>query len=227
MISLKQIYSDLKSVFDNTRVQMIDSVYERSLDKKYYKLVFSIHSLDVKLEDDEKNTIILHTKFIFRVNNTKTSLVENSFWYLKDINCKYVKVDFNSNLELVEKLEGIIKENSFGKNMKVLSHFISEAPSSSINDFLSKNYTDEFSVTNVTYNPSLKMAPCKNTTFDFDFELNNGENYIKLSIKKDGSIFRFFYYIEDQVEEIESEYLGPIPQIVGDHLQFLYNKFLK
>lgn len=227
MISLKQIDSNLKTVFTDSKVQSMDSVYELSKDEKYYKLVFSIHSLNVELEES-KNTIILHTKFIFRTNLSKTMLDENNFWYLKDINCKYVKVDFDSNTDLINRLQEIINENSFGEDIKSLSHFISEAPSSSINDFLSKNYTDEFSVTNVMYNPSLKMTPCKDITFDFDITLNNGEYDIKLSIKKEGSgSYKFFYYINNEIEEVDSEFLGPLPQLVGDHLQYLYNKILK
>tara|TARA_R110000772_G_scaffold2410_4_gene8579 strand:- start:54585 stop:55265 length:681 start_codon:yes stop_codon:yes gene_type:complete len=226
MISLKQIDSDLKNVFSDTRVQLIDSVYELSKDEKYYKLVFSIHSLDVELEDT-KNTIILHTKFIFRTNLSKSGIVENSFWYLKDINCKYSKVDFESNLDLVDRLNEIINENSFGEDIKMLSHFISEAPSSSINDFLHKNYTDEFTVTNVLYNPTLKMTPCKNISFDFDIDINNGESVIKLSVKKKETNYKFYYYINDDIEVIDSEFLGPLPQLIGDHLQYLYSKFLK
>lgn len=225
MISLKQIDSGFRSVFDNSKLQSIDSVYELSKDEKYYKLVFSIHSLDVEIED-QKNTIILHTKFIFRANLSKSMIIENSFWYLKDINCKYVKVDFNSSSDLVYKLEGIVNENNFGEDIKILSSFIAEAPSSSINDFLHKNYTDQFSVTNVMYNPTLKMVPCKNTTFDFDLNINNGEFFIKLSIKKRSEIYKFFYYVNNEIEEVESEYLGPLPQIIGSHLQYIYKKYL-
>jgi hypothetical protein len=227
MISLKQIDSDLKTVFTESKVQSIDSVYELSKDDEYYKLVFSIHSLDVELED-ANNTTIVHTKFIFRTNLTKTSLSENSFWYLKDINCKYVKINFESNMDLVDRLQEIITENSFGDDIKALSNFISEAPSSSINDFLNKNFTDEFSVTNVMYNPSQKMTSCEDVTFDFDITLNTGEHYIKLSISKEGTgSYKFFYYVNNEIEEVDSEFLDPLPQLVGDHLQYLYNKILK
>lgn len=226
MISLKQIDSNLSNVFDNTKVQSLDSVYELSKDEKYFKLVFSIHGLNIELEDT-KNTIILHTKFIFRTNLSKTSLSESSFWYLKDINCKYVKVNFESNNDLVDKLREIITENDFGEDIKSLSRFIAEAPNSSINDFLHKNYNDEFTVTNTMYNPSFKITPCNDITFDFDFELNNGEHNIKLSIKKESPNYKFYYYIGNEIKEIDSEFLSPLPQLIGDHLQYLYNKFLK
>lgn len=227
MISVKQIESNFKSIFDNTRLQIFESVYEESKDEDYFKLVYSIHGLDVSQEDGG-NTTILHTKFIFRVNKSKTTLYEDSFWYLKDINCKYVKIDFDTNSDLVDKLGEIINENSFGDDMMSLSNFISEAPSSSINDFLHQNFNDEFSVTSVIYNPVVKISPCKETTFDFEIDINNGENQIKLSIhKNDDSKYDFTYYVNTDIEAIESEYLEPLPQLIGDHLQYLYKKFIK
>jgi hypothetical protein len=225
MLSLKQVDTILKSTFDNTRVQMLDSVYELSEDEKFYKLVFSIHSLDVELEDD-MNTIIVHTKFIFRTNLEKTELIEDSFWYLKDINCVYVKVPFNEEDQLSEELERIINEDNFGEDLKNISHFISEAPSSSINDFLNQSGVRDFSVTNVTYDPKIKMTPCEDITFDFEIDLNNGENVINLSIKKDEE-FKFYYYIEDTIEELSSSSVEQLPQIIGDHLMFIYEKYLK
>jgi len=224
MLSLKNVDTTLKSVFDDTRVQMLDSVYELSDDKNFYKLVFSIHSLDVEVDDDV-DTIIAHTKLIFRTNIDKTKLIEDAFWYLKDINCVYVKVEFDDEERLSEELQRIINEVNFGDDLKNISEFISEAPSSSINDFLSQNDMDDFSVTNVTYDPKVKMSPCEETTFDFDIDLNNGENKIKLSIKKEDE-FKFYYYVEDNIEELSSENIEQMPQLIGDHLMFIYDKLI-
>lgn len=223
-ITLKQVDTILKNVFGDTRVQLLDSVYEKSKDGNFYKLVFSVHSLDAEIDDDT-NIIIAHTKFIFRTNVEKTKLIEKSFWYLKDINCVYSKVDFESSEDLTEQLQRIINEKSFGHNLKSISNFISEAPSSSINDFLSKSNVESFSVTSVVYNPVLKMTPCKDITFDFDIELDNGEHVIKLSIKKEES-FSFYYYINDKVEKIDSDEIDQLPQLIGDHLVFLYDNFI-
>ena len=222
MLSLKQVDTTLKLVFDDTRIQMMDDVYELSNDKNFYKLVFSIHSLDVEVDDDI-NTIIAHTKFIFRTNTDKTELIENAFWYLKDINCVYVKVEFDDDEMLSSELQRIINEDNFGDDLKSISNFISEAPSSSINDFLNQNNVDDFSVTNITYDPKVKMSPCEETTFDFDIDLNNGENKIKLSIKKEDE-FKFYYYIEDEIEELSSDSIDQLPQLIGDHLMFVYKK---
>lgn len=225
MLSLKQVDTSLKTVFDDTRVQLLETVYEMSDDEKFYKLVFSVHSLDVEINDNT-NTIIAHTKFIFRTNIEKTELIESSFWYLKDINCVYAKVDFDGDEQLIEQLQRIINENSFGDNINNISKFISEAPSSSINDFLSQSKVDDFSITNVLYNPKLKMAPCKDTTFDFELDINNGEHTIKLSIKKEDEDFVFYYYVNDIVEELKSSTVEQLPQLIGDHLMFIMKKYL-
>ena len=226
MISLKQVDSALKEVFNDTRVQMMDSVYELSKDEKFYKLVFSIHNLDAQV-DDEVNTIIIHTKFIFRTNLEKTKLIEPSFWYLSDINCIYKKVNFDNESGLIRQLNTIINENSFGEDVKNISNFISEAPASSINDFLSKSGVENFTITNVNYNPKLKMFPCEDTKFDFDLDLNNGEYKIELSIeKKDQNEFNFFYYIEGENKEFKVENISQLPQLIGDHLLFIQDKFL-
>lgn len=226
MLTLKQIDTAFRSIFDDSKVQMMDSVYELSDDKKFYKLVFSIHSLDVE-QGDDFNTIILHTKFIFRVDLDKKMLIEDSFWYLKEINCIYSKIDFDDYIDFSEKMEGVITEENFGKNLKTLSEFMAEAPASSINDFFSKMDSVAFTITNVKYNPSFKMVPCKDTTFDFDIDINNGEYEVKMSLKKNSqNNFTFYYYISDIVEEIDSDNINQLPQMIGDHLIIIYDKHL-
>lgn len=226
MISLKEVDSTLKILFDEAKVLSFDSVYELSDDKKYYKLVFSLHNLEVEMSDSI-NTTILHTKFIFRTDLEKTKLVENSFWYLKDIDCSYVKKNFDNNDDLMKVLEEIINEDNFGKSISSLSNFISEAPSSSINDFLNQSEYTLFTVTTVMYNPSLKLAPCQDMTFDFDITLNNGEHEIKLSIEKIDTDFKFYYHLSDTVEKIDVEDISQLAQTIGDHLILLFNKYLK
>lgn len=226
MLDLKQIDSAFRTLLADAKVQLMDSVYELSDDKKFYKLVFSIHSLDVE-KDDNFNTTILHTKFIFRVDLNKKQLIENSFWYLKDINCIYSKVEFSDYVGFVEPIEEIISEENFGEDIKSLSYFMANAPASSINDFFVKSKTTLFTVTGVDYNPSFKMTPCEDVTFDFDIDINTGEYEITLSLKKneDGG-FTFYYHILDSIEEFETADIEQLAQTIGDHLIGLYNKFL-
>jgi hypothetical protein len=226
MLNLKQIDTAFKSIFDESKAQMMDSVYELSKDKKFYKLVFSIHSLDVE-KDDTFVTTILHTKFIFRVDLDKKVLIDNSFWYLKEINCIYSKVDFEDYTDFLENLQEVVVEENFGKDLKSLSDFMAEAPSSSINDFFTTMGSVLFTVTNVSYNPPFKMSPCEETTFDFDIDINSGEYEIRLSLKKnDSNTFTFYYHLSDVVEEIDSDSIEQLAQLIGNHLIVIYDKHL-
>ena len=224
MISIKQLENTFKITFDDSKVQIIDNVFEKPSSGDYYKLIYSLHNLDVEV-DDETNTVIAHTKFIFRVDNAKNQITENSFWYLKDINCVYVKVDFRDAEDLAYQLEKIIREENFGDNIKSISNFISTAPSSSINDFLSKSNVDDFSVTNINYDPKVKITPCEDIKFDFDIELNNGNDIIKLSIEKNEGNFLFYYHILDAVEEIQTDNIEQLAQVIGDHLILIMQKY--
>jgi hypothetical protein len=225
MITVKQIENTFKITFDESKVQIIDNVFEKPKSGDFLKLIYSIHNLDVEIDDDS-NTTIAHTKFIFRINKDKQNVVENSFWYLKDINCVYSKVDFDSVDDLAYNLEKVIREDNFGENLKSISKFISIAPSSSINDFLNQSNVDDFSVTNIMYNPKVKIAPCNEVKFDFEIQLNGGNDTINLSIEKADTEFIFYYHILDQVEEIKVKDINQLAQIIGDHLILLNQKYL-
>ena len=217
MLLLSQVENAINEIFDDTRIQMVDSVFEDSGD--YYKLVYSLHNLDVEVEEEE-NTIIVHTKIYFKVDKSKKKLIENSLWYLFDINCNYEKVEFgDSDINLKESMEDILMDNSFGKNIKAISLFIAKAPASSINDYLNKRDVRNFTVTSVEYNPKFKMFPCESTQFDFNININNGEYNIILEIKKTGNEqFNFYYKILDDVKVYEHISIAQLPQEIGNNL---------
>ena len=129
MISLQQLDNIIENIFDDTLVRTLDTVYELSNNEEFYKLVFSFHNITL---DD---TIILHTKFIFKTNLEKTHLIEDSFIYLYDINCQYHKVNFGNELDLKEQILDILNTNDFGKDIRKLSEFL-ESPSMLINSYL-------------------------------------------------------------------------------------------
>jgi len=82
MTRIAEIEQAFKDIFEEEEglVQSIDTVYEMSQDENFYKLVISIHGLSVE------DTLIIHTKFIFKVDLEKRNLIDNSFIYLYDIN---------------------------------------------------------------------------------------------------------------------------------------------
>ena len=75
MIRIAEIEQTFKDIFDEEEglVQSVDTVYELSKDEQFYKLVISIHGLSVE------DTLIIHTKFIFKVDSEKRKLIDNSF----------------------------------------------------------------------------------------------------------------------------------------------------
>ena len=108
MIKISEIEQTFKDVFQEEEglVQTLESVYELSEDEQFYKLVISLHNLSIK------DTLIIHTKFIFKTDLKKTQIIDKSLIYLYDINCIYHKIDFNNVIDLKEKIEKILETNN-------------------------------------------------------------------------------------------------------------------
>jgi hypothetical protein len=177
-IRISEIETAFKEIFEEEegKVSSVETVYEKSDDESFYKLIISIHGLSMQ------DTIIIHTKFIFKVDSNKHYVTDNSFIYLYDINCVYHKVDFDNVIDLKKKVEDVIESNNFGMDMQILSDFI-EAPAMFLNYYLKRANITDYSVFDVKYNPKFHTCPCNEVTFDFDINVNN--NYtIYLSIKK-------------------------------------------
>ncbi len=127
-IKISEIEQGFKDIFEVEEgvINTVESVYEMSLDEKFYKLVISIHGLSTQ------DTSIIHTKFIFKTDLDKRNIIDNSFIYLYDINCIYHKMEFTNVLDMKKKIEDIVESKSFGEDLQILSDFI-EAPSMFLN----------------------------------------------------------------------------------------------
>ena len=163
MIRIAEIEQTFKDIFEKEEglVQSVDTVYELSNDEEFYKLVISIHGLSIE------DTLIIHTKFIFKTDLEKRNLIDNSFIYLYDINCNYRKTDFRNIVDLKTKIEDIIQSNDFGEDIQILSDFI-EAPAMFLNHYMRRAKITEYSIFDVIYEPKFKTAPCDAITFDFE-----------------------------------------------------------
>ena len=95
-IKISEIEQGFKDIFEVEEgvINTVESVYEMSLDEKFYKLVISIHGLSTQ------DTSIIHTKFIFKTDLDKRNIIDNSFIYLYDINCIYHKMEFTNVLDM-------------------------------------------------------------------------------------------------------------------------------
>jgi len=227
-IRIAEIEQTFKDVFEEEegKVNSIETVYELSENEDFYKLVISIHNLSVE------ETVIIHTKFIFKTDLDKKFITDNSFIYLYDINCVYHKEEFKNVIDLKKKIEDIIESNDFGEDIKILSDFI-EAPAMFLNYYMKRAKITDYSIFDVIYDPKFKTQPCDKTTFDFDININN--NYmIYLSISKkerkeeeDFDIYRFQFRFLDEYTTVENDTLNNIHFIIGSNIAKILDEKLK
>ena len=89
-IKISEIEQGFKDIFEEEDgvVNTVESVYEMSLDEKFYKLVISIHGLSTQ------DTSIIHTKFIFKTDLDKRNIIDNSYSIRKS---EFSKSDLNND----------------------------------------------------------------------------------------------------------------------------------
>jgi len=196
-------------------------------DESYYKLVMSIHGLSVE------DTMIIHTKFIFKTDLEKRLVTEDSFTYLYDINCVYHNIGFQGLEDMKTKVEGIVESNNFGDDIKLLSDFI-EAPAMFLNHYLRREKVTEYSVHEVIYQPKFKTTPCEETTFDFEVNVNNNHKF-DVSISKiendiedeNVDVYRYQFKFMDEVITEESDTLENIHFMMGYNIAKILDDKLK
>lgn len=211
MLTLKQVDETIKEVFDESKVRGVDTVYEKA-DGDFYKLVISLHGLTFE------DTIIVHTKIIFKTNLEKTGLIEDVFHYLYDIKCVYKQVRFDSDdaEDLKNKLIDIINSNMFGNDLQDLSEFM-EQPASRLNHYLKQKGVEDFSVFTVEYDPKFKMSPCEEMKFDFTINVNDKYEF-KLNVDKQEKIYNLTFKLMDEISTVEAESMSNITGIIGEEL---------
>lgn len=230
-IRIEEVETAFKEIFneEDDVVTSIDTVYEKSNDEEFLKLVICLHGLSTE------DISIIHTKFIFKTDLNKRNIIENSFIYLFDINCVYHKIEFNSIIDMKKKIEDIIDSNNFGEDLQILSDFI-EAPAMFLNYYMKRAKITEYSVFEVEYEPKFKMVSCDKTTFDFKVNINN--NYdVEVSIHKidkdltkdpdDVDIYKMQFRFMDEMDTVESDSLKNIHFLIGSGIAKLLDKKLK
>ena len=229
MIRIAEIEQTFKDIFEEEEglVQSVETTYEISGDEEFYKLVISIHGLSVE------DTLIIHTKFIFKTDLEKRNIIDNSFIYLYDINCNYRKTDFKNIVDLKNKVEDIIESNDFGEDIQILSDFI-EAPAMFLNYYMRRAKITDYSIFDVKYEPKFKTTPCDSITFDFEIDINN--NYkIDVSIykidrksdEKENDTYRYQFKFMDDIETVENDTIRNIHFTIGSNIARMLDKKLK
>lgn len=228
MIKISEIEQVFRDVFQEEEgvVNSVDTVYESPEEGDFLRLVISIHGLSTE------DTSIIHTKFIFKVDNDKRQVIEDTFIYLYDINCVYHRIEFNNIVDLKKKIEDIIESKNFGEDLQILSDFI-EAPAMFLNYYMRRSKITDYSVFEVEYEPKFKTTPCDKTTFDFKININN--NYhIDLSIYKidrdeeeEPDVYKYQFKFMDEIETHEIDTLKNMHFFIGDHIARILDKKLK
>lgn len=229
MIRIAEVEQAFKDIFqeEDGMAQSLETVYEISNDEKFYRLVITIHGLSVE------ETMIIHTKFIFKTDLEKRLLIDKSFTYLYDINCIYHKMDFQNVIDMKNKIANIVEQNNFGDDIKILSDFI-EAPAMFLNYYMRRAEITEYSVFDVKYEPKFKTQPCDSTTFDFEININNNYKF-DVSIYKvdresddeEPDTYRFNFKFMDEITTEESDSLQNIHFMIGSNIAKILDKKLK
>jgi len=227
MIRIAEIEESFKEIFNDDVVASIETIYEKpDNEEDFLKLIISIHGLST---DD---VTVIHTKFIFKVDSGKHTLIDNTLLYLYDINCVYHKVDFENIIDMKTKIEDIIESGNFGKSLIILSDFI-ESPAMFLNYYMKREKITEYSVFDVVYEPKLKIQKCSDTKFDFKININN--NYdMELTIWKveaieedEIDIFKFQFKFMDEIETFETDSLKNIHYFIGSNIAKMLDQKLK
>lgn len=229
MVRIAEIEQTFKDIFEEEEglVQSVETTYEMSDNEEFYKLVISIHGLSME------DTLIIHTKFIFKTDLEKRNIIDNSFIYLYDINCNYRKTDFKNIVDLKNKVEDIIESNDFGEDIQILSDFI-EAPAMFLNYYMRRAKITDYSIFDVKYEPKFKTTPCDSITFDFEIDINN--NYkIDVSIykidrksdEKENDTYRYQFKFMDDIETVENDTIRNIHFTIGSNIARMLDKKLK
>ena len=228
MVTISEVEQVFKDIFQDEegKVSSVETIYELSKNEDFYKLVISIHGISIE------DTLIIHTKFIFKTDKEKKKIIDNSFIYLHDINCVYNRVEFRNSIDLKTKIDDIINSNDFGQDIQILSDFI-EAPAMFLNYYMKRSKITEYSIFDVEYDPKFKTVPCEEITFDFDINVN--DNYeINLSISKkekekdeDHDTYVFQFKFLDEYSTVENDTLTNIHFTIGSNIAKILDEKLK
>jgi hypothetical protein len=230
-IRIAEVEEAFKEIFkeEDGVVSAIETVYEKSTDGDYLKLVICLQGLSTE------DISIIHTKFIFKTDLEKRNIIENSFIYLYDINCVYHKIEFDSIIDMKKSINDIIESNNFGEDIQILSDFI-EAPAMFLNYYMKRAKITEYSVFDVEYEPKFKIVSCDKTTFDFKININNSYD-IEFSIHKidkdltedpeDIDTYKLQFRFMDEIESVESDTIKNIHFLIGSNMSKLLDRKLK
>lgn len=210
-ILISDLVNKIKKIFDSTKVLSVDTVYEKIDGNSDLMLVLTMNKF---LYD---NVNVIFTKFIFTCDKDKVKLTKNSFTYLFDINCEYVRINFNDIEDFGEKVKEIFEKNKFGDDIKILSKFI-KSPSTLINTWFKENNISDLSVINVDLD-KIPVLPCEELFFSFNIDLSNNQTVNFKLNKISNNEYNFKFKIFDNIYENKESNLNRLVTVIGDSLK--------
>lgn len=201
MIIWIELQNKIKNIFEETHLLHFKAVLEE--DKNGWNWILTFDKLT------SPTTLIIHTRFIFKLDSEKKNLRSNEFLYLYDLNCKYKLVRFEDLDNLSIKINNILEQDIFGSNLMALSELII-SPEQSINNYFYEHKIDGYSIYSFDYNPKYTVIPCQELTLDFKFNINNKQD-VSLQIQK----------IKDEKFILSFKYLDKNTKVELDNLDSL------
>lgn len=211
-ITVENIVNTIKTIFDDTKLSSIETIYEKIDNSTDLKLILFFHNVFY----DKTN--IIYTKLIFIVNNNKTVIENNSFMYLYDINCEYKKVEFDSIENFKSKIRNVFDDRKFGKQIIALSDFIKN-PTTLINKWLSDNGVVDKSLIGFKYEPKITIMPCKSLFFNFDMNLNDKFDLNLIILKENSGQYDLIFKINGKEHDIKINSLNQLVQEIGSFIK--------
>lgn len=203
----------IKHIFSESQVRKFKDIVQK--DSNGYNWYLSFHDLRTR------DSIVIHTKFIFKLTDDKKTLRKNEFLYLNDINCKYKIIKFENLGELEADINEILTQNMFGDDLISLSEFLIE-PEREINSYFSSNNIEGYSVFEFEYYPNESIVACQNIVFEFDFNVNNNQD-VKLIVNKNNKTYIYKFKSGGKVYTIKKNDLTDINKTIAVFIQKYLN----
>lgn len=204
------LQNHIKLIFHDDKVKKFKDILEK--DKNGYNWILNFYDLRTD------RSLIIYTKFIFKLTENKEFVRKNEFLYLKDLNCIYKIIKFDSLGELENIIKEIINQNLFGRNLLKLSEFLLE-PEININNYFDKNNIDGYSVFTFEYIPDDNIIPCQNMKFKFKFNVNNNQDVVLIIKKENKDGFKYIFNYSGKKYETEQKDLENIIEVISEFIK--------
>ena len=192
-----ELQKKIKDTFENAKVIKFKDILEK--DKNGWNWILTFHQLTTE------TSLIVHTKFIFKLKENKEELRLNEFLYLYDLNCKYRLVKFDNIQDLETLIDNILLQDKFGDNIMIISRLLI-SPAMTLNNYFYEQNEEDLTIYEFNYDPEVIIAPCQEFKMNFTFNVNN--NYVvDMNIQKEKNDFfkiSFEYLGNKKVIEIDN-----------------------